>query len=421
MKHAALSGPADLSRRAGLGAAFAWVVSGFFLIAGLSQALEGNFAGALLDLFCVCVTGVSPFLIKRTGRLHLITHVVLALICLGVIALSVLVRGPGLSGATLMLAVLPLVATLLLGVRAGGSWVLISSATGLTLGVLGVKGLIVDHLAGPLHLFNDHLVLLIFTVALFAVAAVFERRKDEALIQIFELEAQRRGAELEALRAQAEAQLAQAEQFASLGRIAAATAHEVNNPLAYLLANLSFVATNVKSVDDPDVHEALRDAREGAQRIQRIVSDMSAIARPSDDVVSPVAVSDALATALSLANAHTSRRARVRTTLAEVPSVTANEAKLTQVLFNLVLNATSGLPEGKPDEHEIAIELSADQERVLLEIHDSGAGASARGLSEVSLAVVLGEAVVRSFGGSLSLESTPGRSIARLSLVPVRE
>jgi signal transduction histidine kinase len=293
MKHAALSGPADLSRRAGLGAAFAWVVSGFFLFAGVTQALAGNFAGALLDLFCVGVTAVSPFLTRRTGRLNLITHLVLALIYLGVIALSALVRGPGLSGATLMLAVLPLVATLVLGLRAGVVWVLLSSVTGITLGGLGVSGVIVDHLAGPLRLLNDHLVLLLFTVALFAMGAVFERRKDEALIQIFELEAQRRGAELEALRAQAEAQLAQAEQFASLGRIAAATAHEVNNPLAYLLANLGYVAANVKSVDDPDVHDALRDATEGAQRIQRIVSDMSAIARPADDVVSPVVVSGA--------------------------------------------------------------------------------------------------------------------------------
>ncbi|MDP1829595.1 MAG: histidine kinase dimerization/phospho-acceptor domain-containing protein [Archangium sp.] len=411
-----LAGPADAALRARLAVAFAWVSAGFFLIAGASQARADNDGAALLDAFLAMVTMASPVVVRRTGRVALVTHVVLALVSFAVITLAVLVRGAGMSGATVMLAVIPLFATLVVGVRSGAVWLVLSLLAGIGLGVLGQQGLIVDQLTSPVRLLNDHFVLVLFTGVLFAVATVFELRKDDALRQISNLEEERRRAELSEAHAQAASQLAQAEQLASLGRIAGAAAHEINNPLAYIIGNLNFVA---KTVTDPEARAALQEALEGAHRIQALASGMSAIARPGQDPIGSVVVADVLAVAINLAEPHTASRARVVTKVAPVPPVSANEARLTQVLLSLLLNAAQAQPEGDAAQHEISVEVSGNETQVVVEIVDTGKAGSARGFGEGgSLAVILGEAVVRSFGGSLALESVTGRTMARLTLVP---
>jgi signal transduction histidine kinase len=304
-----------------------------------------------------------------------------------------------------------------LGERAGLAWLALALLGGLGLGVLGYLGLITNHLSGSALLFNDHLVLAIFTVALFALGALFDRRKEETFRRITDLEAQRHEAGLRELRARVEAQLVQSEQFASLGRIAAATAHEINNPLAYLLGNLGFVKGHVSTADE-DVNDALKESIEGAQRIQRIVQDLSAMTRTSNDGLGAVAVLDALSVALSLAAPLTTPHARVRTSYAEVPVVTANEARLTQVFFNLLVNAVAGLPQGGAATQEIEVTVSSSDGHVHVEFTDAGQARPTRGFDDLNLAVILGEAAVKSFGGALQLDHRGPRSVARVSLVP---
>ena len=410
-----LNGTADAALRARLAVALAWIAGAFFVVAGVTQARADNDGAALLDAFCAVVTLVSPLVLRRTGRVAALTHVVLALVFCAVLTLAVLVRGAGLSGATVMLAVVPLFATLVVSLRSGAVWLVLSLVAGLALGVLGHQGLIVDRLAPQARLFNDHFVLAAFTAVLFVVAAVFEVRKNDALQRISELEAQRRLAELSEAHTQAASQLARAEQLASLGRIAGAAAHEINNPLAYIIGNLNFAASEPL---DGDVRAALVEALEGAQQIQSLVSGMSAVASPQPAPLGSVVVSEALAVALSLAEPRTASRACLVTKVAAVPRVAANEARLTQVLLSLLTTAAQALPEGEATKHEISVTVSGSDGTVVVEIADTGKGGAMRGFGEGgSLAVILNEAVVRSFGGSLTLDSSPGRTVARLTLV----
>lgn len=400
---------------------FSWVATGFFLVAGASQAHVSNEAAAIVDVFCAVVTMLAPFVLRRSGRVAMVTHAVLALVFSGVLSLAVLVRGPGLSGATILMMVTPLFATLVLGARGGLVWLCISLSMSLTVGVLGQAGLISDHLSGEVKLINDHFVLIVFTLVLFAIANVFENRKDEALRHISELEAKRRLAELGQARAHAAAQLAQAEQFASLGRIAGAAAHEINNPLAYVMSNLEYVATSLPGADE-ELRSALRDAQEGAQRIHRIVTNMSTIVRSENEPLTFVSVTDALTIAINLAEPHTSTRAKVTTRFEKVPKVHANETRLTQVFLSLLLNAGQAIPAGRAGEHEIVVELRLKEGQVQVEISDTGTHLITRGLGEgESLAVILGEAVVRGFGGTLCLESAAQRTVARLTLPAASE
>ncbi len=409
-----LSGDPDLVHRTRLGLAFAWVAAALFLFGVVTQTMAGNTAAAVVDFGCTLALIASSLAVKRTGRIVPVAHVALTLIFVTVIGLAVEVRGPGLSGATLMLMVIPLFATLICGPRHGVVWLGISLTSGLTLGLLGHAGVIANRLSAPIRLFNDHVVLLIFTLVLFAVARVYERRKDQAMQHISELESQRRLAELGQLRAHAATQLAKVEQFASLGRVAAAAAHEINNPLAYVISSIEFARQNRKPEDEAEVLSALSEAAEGAERINRIVRDLAAPLRPANDSVTRVVVKEWVHTAIDLAKPHTRGHARVQTRYAEVPMAMANAPRLTQVLLSLILNACQALPEGRSPEPEIDIEVRPEGACVCIEIsHKSEQGP--RGV-DGGLAVILGAAVVSSFEGNLTFETTGGRTVALLRL-----
>jgi signal transduction histidine kinase len=428
-----VDGSLDLTRRARLSVTAAWVSALIFLMTAAGQVAANNRTAAAVDASCGLLNLLAPFLVRRTGRVVLVTHGVLAVIFCAVIGLSLLVRGAGLSGATLMLSLIPLFATLIVGGRAGGVWAVITLLAGVALGALGQAGLISDHIPASARLLNDHLVLTAFTLVLFAVAALFEVRKEEALRQISALETQRRMAELGELKAHTEAQLAEADRFASLGRIAAATAHEINNPLSFIIGNVELLAENAAARRDADDQESLRDVLDGARRIQRIVGDLRARARPRQDASSSVLVHDAIAGAIKLAEPHIVPRARVRMIEESVPPVAGDEARLEQVFLNLLVNAAEAIPEGRADDHEIVVEIRAKEDRVTVEVRDTGLGLAERMQGDTTekesfftprrvgegtgLGLALSEAVVRSLGGSLVLESEPGKTVARVTLL----
>ncbi len=427
---ALLEGPSDAARRARLSVIFAWVSAAFFLAAAAGQAAGHNGAAALVDGFCALLNLLAPLVIRRTGRVAAVTHGVLAVVYCAVVALALLVRGAGLNGATLVLTLIPLFATLIIGVRAGAAWAFASLISGVALGLLGRAELITDHLPAPTRLLNDHIVLATLTLVLFSVATLFEIRKDEALRHISELETQRREAELGELRAHTEAQLAEADRFASLGRIAAATAHEINNPLTFIIGNIELLAEGAADRGDADDRESLQDALDGARRIQRIVKDMSASARAGSDAITDVVITDVIAAAHKMAEPHITPRARVRMTAEPVPPVVGNEARLVQVFLNLLVNAAQSIPEGRAADHEIAIEIRSHDHRVIVEVRDSGnvgakdprtdageASTPERIGEGAGLGLALSEAIVRSVGGTLELTSGPGCAVTRVTLV----
>ena len=137
-----LLGPVDLARRERMAIAMAWLSTGVFGLAAISQATAHNPWAATLDVFCALVCVAGTWLARRTGRVVLLTHVVLALVFAAVVTLSILVRGAGLSGATVMLAVLPLAATMILGARGGAVWLALSLIAGVVEGALGSAGII---------------------------------------------------------------------------------------------------------------------------------------------------------------------------------------------------------------------------------------------------------------------------------------
>jgi CheY-like chemotaxis protein/signal transduction histidine kinase len=269
---------------------------------------------------------------------------------------------------------------------------------------LGAAGIVVDHLPAERRLANDHFILAISTVILFAIAWLYERMKDAAQRHIYELEAARQTAELERVQAVSRSQLAEAQRLASLGRIASATAHEINSPLSTVIANLQLAAETAT----PRVAESIEAALAAARRISTIVADMNQHARPRVES-GTISVRDAVVAATKLAQPHIHARAHVTHSVpGDLPRVVADNG-LTDILVNLLVNAAEMLPEGQASSHAIAIGARAVERSVVIEVTQTDSPTAQLGLA-------MCHSIVDKLGGTLVIDA----HVARLTLVAAK-
>jgi two-component system cell cycle sensor histidine kinase/response regulator CckA len=184
-------------------------------------------------------------------------------------------------------------------------------------------------------------------------------------------------------RVKMQSRLIQAERLASMGTLSATVAHEINNPLSYVLGNLDLVAKDLANSPStlPNAHELaerVSHAREGAMRVARIVRGLKAFSRQDEDRAEPTDVRAALDRALEMADNAIRHRARLVRSLNDVPLVFANELRLSQVFVNLLLNAAQAIPEGHLDANEIRVRVWHEEAKsaVVVEIADTGTGMS---------------------------------------------
>ncbi|MCY1017755.1 ATP-binding protein [Pyxidicoccus sp. MSG2] len=245
------------------------------------------------------------------------------------------------------------------------------------------------------------------------------RLEAEALVQ-------QRTEELVAAREQ----LVRTEKLAMAGQLAAGVGHEINNPLSYVTGNLQFALEQLELVaGNPgdgealsEALDALREAREGADRIRVTVRDLLTFARADEPHLSPVDVHAALEFGLSMAMPHLRYRAQVERHFAVVPTVMAHEARLAQVFLQLLVNAAHAIPEGDAGHHRVTLTSRAEGAWVVVEVTDTGHGMAPEVLERVfepffttrpvgagtglGLSTALG--LVRSMRGELTATSTPG-------------
>jgi len=176
-----------------------------------------------------------------------------------------------------------------------------------------------------------------------------------------------------------QAQLRMADRLATVGTLSAGVAHEINNPLAYTLANLGYVAERLRelpsSPDSTELNTAVEEAIEGAERVRRIVKDMKTLSRVDDDTIGAVDVERAIDASVNMAIHELRHKATVMKDYAGVGFARANEGRLLQVFLNLLVNAAQAIATSQPDQNEVRIATCLDAEgRIAVEISDTGAG-----------------------------------------------
>jgi signal transduction histidine kinase len=225
------------------------------------------------------------------------------------------------------------------------------------------------------------------------------------------------------------------DRMASVGTLAAGVAHEINNPLAALMANLEFMAEDLARLraDTSDecvgkrlveLEDPLRDAQECAERVRHIVKDVKVFSRAGadDDARGPVDVHAVLESSMRMAWNELRHRALLVKDFGTVPKVDGNEARLGQVFLNLIVNAAQAMPEGDARNNEIKVSTSVDEQgRVVVEVRDTGIGIPADVLPRIfdpfftmkpgvgtGLGLAICHRIVTNLGGHITVTSEPG-------------
>jgi PAS domain S-box-containing protein len=221
-------------------------------------------------------------------------------------------------------------------------------------------------------------------------------------------------------RKQMEVQLAQADRLASVGILAAGVAHEVNNPLVYILNNVQYVLGELP-LEFGELRDALQEARSGAEKVRDIVQDLKTFAR-SGERIGPVDVRQVLDAAIKLAHNEIRFRARLERDYEDIPPVRASD-RLGQVFLNLLTNAAHAINEGGVSTNQILVTVRHDDGRVSVSIEDSGSGIEPEKLAKVfdpffttkpvgvgtGLGLSICRNIVNSLGGEIEVRSTPGK------------
>ena len=250
--------------------------------------------------------------------------------------------------------------------------------------------------------------------------------------------------------------LAQTDRLSSLGMLAAGVAHEINNPLSYVLFNLEGLAElllqlrgNGASVSQgmaaTTAHHArgrraamdellsqqetegrLEAALDGARRIRDIVRGLGAFSRVEPNEQAPVDLRQVIEAALTLCFNEIKYRARVVKELSVTPPVMGSEGRLSQVFLNLLVNAAHAIDEGDVANNEIRISTWTEDDAVLARVQDSGAGISPDKLKRVfepffttkpvgmgsGLGLPISKEIIESYGGTISVQSEAGAGAA---------
>jgi PAS domain S-box-containing protein len=235
----------------------------------------------------------------------------------------------------------------------------------------------------------------------------------------------------------ARARLVEADRLAAMGTLAAGVGHEINNPLAYVLLNLQSLEREIDRIAPRETSEAahsmVANAIEGIERVRTIVSALRSFSRADPEAREALEIARVLASALSMASHEIRHRARIVTEIDDVvPRVYANEARIGQVLLNLLLNAAQALPDRGADVNVIRVTVKRGEgNEAIVEVADNGAGVpevlrarifepffttKAPGVG-TGLGLAICRGIVVGLGGSIVVEDAPeGGALFRVTL-----
>jgi len=258
-------------------------------------------------------------------------------------------------------------------------------------------------------------------------------------------------------------QLLQSEKLASIGQLAAGVAHEINNPIGFISANLNTLRTWVRSLLaviaahdaaltqlEPATRDALTAMRgeadldyvrdeivtlidesiDGAVRVRRIVQDLRDFSRPGSGEWSVVDIHAGLESTLNVVHNELKYKADIVREYGDVPQVECLPSQLNQVFMNLLVNAAHAIPA----RGVITIRTSSDGEQVSIAISDTGTGMTPDVVRRIfdpffttkpvgqgtGLGLSVSHGIVERHRGAIDVTSEPGRGTTFCVRLPIR-
>lgn len=193
------------------------------------------------------------------------------------------------------------------------------------------------------------------------------------------------------------------ERLATLGTLVACVAHEVNNPITYVLGNLGELKRSLETLDQAlqayrtdrsipaRVHEAIEakvprteeieliqevlgDTLEGAQRIRDVVRDLLQLAHPAQNGSPQINPQEVIESTLGLMGRRLASVAEIARDFQATQWVAVDRARLGSVLLNLLSNALQACSPGDPERQRISIRTRDRGSDLEIEVEDNGAG-----------------------------------------------
>ncbi len=254
-----------------------------------------------------------------------------------------------------------------------------------------------------------------------------------------------------------ERRLAKADRLATMGLLAAGVAHEVNNPLSYVLSNLETLAEDLpaalSSVPErqeqhlgasigphasravgaalrqtgnallSDILDRFNDTLAGARRIRDITRGLSAFSRVDASELDAVDLTQVVDLALNMTHNETKYRARVVKDYGPTPPVSANGGRLSQVFVNLLINAAHAIDIGDAENNEIRVTTWTDGNDVCAEVLDTGSGIAREHIDKLfdpffttkrvgggsGLGLPISRTIIEGYGGTLEFHTEMGK------------
>jgi signal transduction histidine kinase len=230
-------------------------------------------------------------------------------------------------------------------------------------------------------------------------------------------------------------QVRQADRLASIGTLASGMAHEIKNPLTALK---TFTQLLPRRYADPEFRHSFTDIVGGEiGRIERIVNQLLAFARPAPLLIEQVNLHDVIANSARLISPQAARhQVELRTVLrAESDYVAADKDMLQQVLLNLLLNALQAIEGSAGGWIEVSTDMepgSAERDTMIrVDVRDNGKGISQEALSHIfdpffttksegtGLGLSVSYNIIMEHRGRLEAQSKPGEGACFSIYLPV--
>ncbi|TCW83989.1 histidine kinase [Burkholderia sp. SRS-46] len=258
-------------------------------------------------------------------------------------------------------------------------------------------------------------------------------------------------------------QLLQSEKLASIGQLAAGVAHEINNPIGFVSANLNTLRAWVRGLlDVVAAHEAamsrhdaetrdaltaagreadidyirdeiatlIEESIDGTMRVRRIVQDLRDFSRPGSGEWSVVDLHAGLESTLNVVHNELKYKADIVREYGDVPQVECLPSQLNQVFMNLLVNAAQAIS----GRGVITIRTTSDGDHVTIAISDTGKGMSPDVVRRIfdpffttkpvgqgtGLGLSVSHGIVERHRGAIEVASEPGRGSTFSIRLPIR-